>query len=203
MAEVRLYLDEANGNLPGACMCCGEQATTAVTRKMSWCPSWIAVFIIFGLLPYAILALIMTRKATVIVPLCDEHKNHWSKRTLWILLSALGFTMLVIAVFVVLAVLPGRIGEEMMPFAAIFAFVLFLVWIVIIAVAQSSVISTKEITNSDILLSGVSENFVEIMHEIDREHQKKRAILVNDDETDDRKLNVRRRKTPPSEDIRE
>ena len=54
MAEIRLGLDEADGDLPEVCMCCGEPATLIRTKRMRWFPPWVNLLILLGLLPYAI-----------------------------------------------------------------------------------------------------------------------------------------------------
>jgi hypothetical protein len=63
MAEIRLDREEADGGLPDICMCCGEEATVTKTKKMSWCPPWVGVLFLAGLLPYIIVMLIMTKRA--------------------------------------------------------------------------------------------------------------------------------------------
>ena len=40
--------------------------------------------ILAGLLPYAIVAILMTKRARVQVPLCENHKGHWFLRNLFI-----------------------------------------------------------------------------------------------------------------------
>ncbi len=205
MPEIRLSLQEADGGLPGSCMCCGEDATVALTRKMSWCPSWVAVFLLFGLLPYIVLALVMTKRATVIVPLCDQHKNHWWGRTLWILLSALGFMVVAIAGLGAISLLPPNINETFFPLMAIFCFVMFIAWIVIIVVAQNTTIRPKEITGTDITLMNISEQFVDIMQDEDilRERKRRGALRDDDDEDDDHDRGGKRRRTFPSDGIQE
>src|SRR5207247_1179889 len=100
MAEIRLDLGEADGYLPDICMCCGGAATVTKTRKMSWCPPWVGVLILAGLIPYAIVAMILTKRATVQVPLCDQHKGHWFNRALLAFGSFFLFTAIGGAAFV-------------------------------------------------------------------------------------------------------
>ena len=60
MPEIRVHKDEADGELPMICMRCGEPATVTRSRNMSWCPPWVGVLLIAGLVPYVIVALILT-----------------------------------------------------------------------------------------------------------------------------------------------
>ena len=80
MAQVRVSVDEADGHLPAVCMLCAKPATTTVTKKMQWHPSWVYLTIVPGILiggiiPYIVVAMIMTKRITVQAPLCDEHKG--------------------------------------------------------------------------------------------------------------------------------
>ena len=63
--------------------------------------SWIAVLIVAGLLPYVLVSLMLQKRMTAQVPLCEEHRSHYSKR-IW-------FHLIVLAV------------------AGLFAFLLFVV----------------------------------------------------------------------------
>src|SRR5438132_831128 len=115
MAEIRLDLEDADGYLPGVCMCCGEEATVTKTRKMSWCPPWVGVLILAGLIPYAIVAIILTKRATVQVPLCEQHKGHWLYRQLIVGGSFFVFLMIGVVAFIVAMILDPR-GDDVGPF---------------------------------------------------------------------------------------
>src|SRR6266852_5675304 len=82
MALVRLHRDDADGYIPDVCMACGEPASATKTNQMSWCPPWVGVLILIGLLPYVIVSLILTQRATIQAPLCDQHQGHWFNRLL-------------------------------------------------------------------------------------------------------------------------
>src|SRR4051812_1995715 len=102
MPEIRLHLQQADGKLPAVCMCCGQTATVTTTKKMQWCPPWVGVLILGGLLPYLIVAAIMTRRATLQAPMCEDHKKHWFTRNLvmWgslLLFLALGLGAIILA----------------------------------------------------------------------------------------------------------
>src|SRR5579871_4414997 len=72
-------------DLPEVCMRCGAPATVVRSRKFSWQPQWVIVLLFFGLLPYLIVAIILTKRARVEVPLCDTHKNHWRWRLFFLI----------------------------------------------------------------------------------------------------------------------
>src|ERR1700724_2657414 len=97
MALVRLTIREAEEDLTPVCMVCGKEATEFFRKPMSWSPSWVWILILFGLVPFLIVALITTKRAVLLAPLCSAHKDHWRKRTTWLVLSFLGLVGLVVA----------------------------------------------------------------------------------------------------------
>src|SRR6185437_12671639 len=117
MAEVRLNLGEAERGLPMVCMCCGDEATTTVKRTLRWHPGWVYVLILAHVLIYAIVAIIMTKKATINAPLCDRHKGHWFYRNLLIWGCFFLFGSVGVAGLVLAGNLPNRQAEDAMPFA--------------------------------------------------------------------------------------
>ena len=189
MAEIRLRLREADGRLPMVCMCCGEPATVTKTKKMSWCPPWVGVLIVAGLLPYAIVASILTKRARVQGPLCEQHKGHWLYRLLilWLTLAVVGFVGLVAIIAV--ASLPRHLSDSLGPFICIGSVGLFVVWLIGIIIMQYTAIRPKEITDRDILLTGVCDSFVEAVEDADRAgdvaRRKRRARLEDDYDYDD------------------
>src|SRR5215831_3550225 len=105
MATVKLYDDEVDeGQLPRICMRCGAPADLQKRKTFSWCPGWVHVLILVGLLPWLIVLLVLTKRKTVYVPLCNEHKNHWFVRTM-ITLSGLAvvFGFFVLTVVLLMA----------------------------------------------------------------------------------------------------
>src|SRR5437899_9802675 len=83
MASIRLgrYEVEEEG-LPAVCMRCGEPATVTVHKTFRWYPSWVFALIFAGLLPYVIVASVLTKRMGVPVSFCARHKGHWIKRGL-------------------------------------------------------------------------------------------------------------------------
>src|SRR5262245_56446504 len=71
--------------LPRVCMFCGETAADRKEMAYAWHPVWvwglIAIFPPVGM----IVAVAMTRRMTVRVPVCSRHAGFWIRRTLIIL----------------------------------------------------------------------------------------------------------------------
>jgi hypothetical protein len=87
MAEIRLRDSETElDRLPQMCMVCGQPAVTHIRKKFAWHPPWVIILILINLIVYAVVALIMTKRMTVDVPVCDKHRGYWWKRMLLMLL---------------------------------------------------------------------------------------------------------------------
>lgn len=145
MAEVRLGLYEMeSGTLPRVCLLCGEPATTTAKEKLS------------------------ARKMTidVEVPMCAAHKNHWSRRVR-LNRTYLGFVLCVLEVIVLYAVF-SRESDKLSMILGITCFLitpLLIVWGIINAVFDATLIKPTEITERSIFLNGVSESFVAALTE--------------------------------------
>lgn len=206
MADIRLRVNEADGNLPDVCLYCGEPAETTKTRKMSWCPPWVGILILTGVLPYVIVAMVMTRRATVQAPLCDQHQGHWLNRALLMWGSFFLFGLMGAAGLIFGLALPQRDQDTVMPFVCAGAGLLFVVWLVIVVACQNTAIRPKEITESEITLTGVSDVFVDAV-EADRDERRarkrQRARIAEEDDEDEVEEKPRRRRPPPLDAIEE
>jgi hypothetical protein len=80
--------------LPPICLKSGQPATQWLRRNMQWHEPWIAITILTGVLIYVIIALIMTKRATLMIGLTDE----WAARRKSRMLVALGIVLSGIAV---------------------------------------------------------------------------------------------------------
>src|SRR5262245_3361292 len=84
-------------------MRCGALATLQRTKTFAWHPPWVTALFLAGVVPWAILAILLTRRMTVHGPLCPAHENHWGWRTgiLWfgyLIFAVLGTAPLVIGI---------------------------------------------------------------------------------------------------------
>lgn len=168
MATVRLEsYDGEVCDLPEICMKCGAPSSVRKNKTFSWVPQWVGILILGGLLPYLIVASILTKRCRVEVPLCDQHKRHWLMRQLLVLLSLLGLLALG-GVFMIVAMAASDKGSGDNP---VFAFlcvgwlVLMVGWLILAVVVQSTTIRPSEITDMSIRLTSVSEVFAETCKE--------------------------------------
>lgn len=107
MAQVTIYRDEARAeDLPPLCIVCGEESDLTRVRNFKWQPSWPGVLILLGLIgmiAYAVVSAVLTKRMRVEVPLCFAHTNHWSWR-LWAIWGGLGALAAVTSVGVTVCV---------------------------------------------------------------------------------------------------
>jgi hypothetical protein len=187
MAQVRLTLREADDRLPDVCMVCGEAATTIKTQQMSYCPSWIGVtWILGGPLVYFIMARMLTKHASVQTPFCDAHQSYWFKR-LCITLGAVLFLILfgVGGFFAVVLLAAGQRNESLGYYGLAAGVVLFLIFVIILGAIRRTSIRPSEITERDLLLVNVCQEFVDAIEEEDRDHGSSRRGRRRRDEDDE------------------
>src|SRR5215470_12291730 len=127
MARIRVYRSEADGEgFPRLCMRCGQPAECDVPQTFAWMPGWVHVFILIGLLPWLIAALVTRKTMHIVAPMCQQHAGHWRVRKLYIWLGLLFW----VALFVVIAVfadqLPAGVVEPLI-FASL---MIALIWLV-------------------------------------------------------------------------
>jgi hypothetical protein len=160
MASVRLDFEDVDDDaLPDLCMKCAAPATIRVRRTFAWTPSWVIVLIVCVTLPGIIVALVLTKRKRVTVPLCEQHKNHWSWR-LWVGLIGFGVVLLPFAAGFVSNSL-GPSAGDVTPWLFLSAFFAFLVWLIFMLVLQAGVIRPAEIGDYTITLQNVSRGFAD------------------------------------------
>lgn len=86
--------------LPDRCVKCNAPAEAYKRRiSMSWHSPMAYLFLLLGLLPYIIAALLMTKRLTVHVGVCPEHKRKRLLAEVWTTLTVLaGIGLLVAAI---------------------------------------------------------------------------------------------------------
>src|SRR5262245_27784101 len=161
MPRVRLSKYECTHDLlPPVCAFCGAPAAGVRERKFSWHPSWVWVLIFVHVLVALIVALILTRRMVVRVPVCDEHSGDWSRRT-----GILAGSFLVVAAFETAALIylnnePPAQQDELAGWLCGGGFVLFFAWVIFAAIFSTRGVRPVEITDRFIRLAGVHEDFV-------------------------------------------
>jgi hypothetical protein len=181
------------GELPPVCMVCGAEATG--TRKITfrWCPPWVIVLILAGILIWAIVSIILTKSMTVYAPVCSEHRNHWFKR------KAIAWGLLLSMLAVVVAGIALSIAEANNPQYRDLGFMFsvggaigFILALIVAAIVISTGIKPSEISDREIQLTRVNAGFVDAVREQrweererERARRRERAVAYEDEKGDD------------------
>jgi hypothetical protein len=164
MASAKITRDLISADdLPQICAQCGAPATVAKLRTFTWSPSWIFVFLFIGLLPFVILAVILTKRVRFAVPLCDAHENHWRWRAQVTWGSLLGVLLLlgVAAASLDMVDKTRGPGSELTGFLCVAGPALGLIWLIAAAIVQSRAIQASLIDDYAVTLTRVSRDFTE------------------------------------------
>ncbi len=168
MATIRITRYEVRKNLlPSVCMVTGEPTGESKLHTFRWTPPWVGVLILGGLLPYLIVAMVLRKQITIDVPLVARKRGHWFVRQAFGLLGVLGCIVLGIAGIVMSADANNarNAGPDIGLILTAVAGVGLVAVIIVALILQSTCIRPKEITDRDIILTGIHENFVVAMEE--------------------------------------
>ena len=166
MATITLTRREAErGDLPPVCALTGEPTDDVKHRTFVWQPAWVYALIPLGLLPCLIVSLIIRKTMTLRLPLVRRKHFHWGWR---MAVAAVGIVASAGAFIVGGALVSdyerGTLGGWLM----IGGLVGFVLSLVMLAVLTALGIHPKRITDREITLAGVHDNFVAAVEE-DRE----------------------------------
>jgi hypothetical protein len=196
MAEIKMGRFEiAEYELPDVCLKCGAPARERLFHTFTWTPGWVYAFFMLGPIGIFVIRILINsvrQEFTMGVPLCAEHRGHWFRRNLIVVLLVGSF----VAALIGGGVLAGEL-EEPLAFVITFFSALFSVILAVILV-QRTAIRAREITHQSITLTGVSDEFVAAINE-DRRGERDR----DEDEADDERRSSRRSRREREEDERQ
>ena len=185
MASIQLSRYEAEeDDLPDICMRCGSPTTVRKRFRFTSHPLWVYLFLPFGIVPYVVLAALLTEKARCYTHFCDRHKNHWRVRALAVW-GGLGVIFSLVAILIGYITLVGSRGNEASDtlwhkLAGIACFAvpaLLFCWIISIPIIQLTAIHLSNVTEKRLTLRSVSPEFVEAVHV----HREKRDAVDEQD----------------------
>jgi hypothetical protein len=187
MASIWLSRDECEypEDLPPVCMVCAEDSETTVRQNLSWYnPLWNLMFLM-GLLPWIIVVLIMTKRATLSAPVCDQHRGHfWKHKLVSGLAVFVGIFVCVGFMVAGFAVADQNRQQEWMGFAGVIAGAAgFLVFITVAVIASKRMIRPLEIRDDEVHLTRVAPEFVDEVRAFRRKMRQRRGR--DDDDFDD------------------
>jgi hypothetical protein len=140
----KLLVFPKGARLPGACVKCGKPAAIRLRRKLSWHNPMLLFLIPLGVLIYAIVAAIVSKRAEVEIPICDTHRR---RRALF---TGLGVGLLFLGLLVFAGALIANAGT----LAASIGLLMFVAGL-ILAVAGQILVSPGRIDEHFVWLRGV------------------------------------------------
>lgn len=141
---------ELSSELPPRCVVCNHEASERIERKFRWHEPLLYLLILAGVLVYAIVATVVSKRAAVKLGLCARH-HAARRRNLALAWSAgiAGFACVITAVSVESIVLGFYVGLPLLVFAAIFG------------QRKASIVRVTRIDEHCVHLSGTGKPFLE------------------------------------------
>jgi hypothetical protein len=169
MPQLRLTLSEAKSPLPPVCMACGKEAQVVVQKEMAYIPNWRWIIVLAGPLALIIAAMIAKKCAILRAPMCRAHRNYWTNRTLFLVLSFFALLM-VIYVYIQSAAAPEPVkfvGTPWLVTFALFTFLCSFAWITALVCVWRSAIRPLSISDLVIVLLNVAPEFIDPVVQLD------------------------------------
>jgi hypothetical protein len=164
MARIRVYRNEADGeDFPRLCMRCGEPAECDVPQTFSWMPGWVYAFLLLGLCPLLVAALITRKSMRVVAPMCLQHAGHWRVRKLFV---GVGL-FLCVAAFVGLAAVGDQLPEGVVVPAVAVTLLAALGWLIGGLVLSNNAIKAKVIGKSSMDLVNIHRGFADAWNDLE------------------------------------
>lgn len=141
--------------LPDICLKSNLPATRRIKRNLQWHHPAIALSILAGLLIYVILALILTKRATIHVPLTEEWYERRKRRMIFSWVAGLVFIGLMVLGIALLV----QTEEGMYALLLLFGFIGGLITL-IVGTNMVGLVTPKRITDDYVWLKGVHPDFL-------------------------------------------
>ena len=173
-------------------MKCSAPATTRKEKTFSWHPQWVIVLILVGLLPYILVALILTKRRRVACR-SVRHTRTIGPGGFWSRFAAFSFRS---SSSPEASLSPRRTATPTSTgLCSSWRLLSLFVWLIVVAVVFSTAIAVTEITDRSITLKGVGSDFAQAYEESIRGYSPRVGRRDRDDweRRDDDRLAGRRR----------
>ena len=153
----RTLIMHKNARLPHRCVKTGEPTTSrGIIKRFSWYNPWLVLVILLNLLIFIVLAIVLSKRATIEVPLSDNEKG---KRSIWLIgcwVAGLGgMTEIFFGIYLLGGANAGPAG-----LVAIVTGIILILAALIVGQAKSRVLRPTKITDTHIWLRGVHESIL-------------------------------------------
>jgi hypothetical protein len=149
-----LLVMQKGANLPNRCLVCNQPASVQFPKKMYWHHPGIYFLLLLNIIVYAIGALIVRKKADVVLPLCAEHARKRKRAaTIASLLMVFGLVLMIGSCTQVQA------NEDMFLSLLAIGFLLLLVGAIVLSVGANLIVP-KKIDDYYVWLRKVSASYL-------------------------------------------
>jgi hypothetical protein len=144
------------------CLYCGAPAAVLRYRKFTWCPPWVYALVIPGVIPYVIVAWVLTKRKGLNIPLCAAHQNHFLWRQALGILGVLCVVGFLYAAMSLAEVQPETAGGDVAEILFMATPLLMAVALIVTTLVHKTAIRPVKITDRSITLERVSREFIEV-----------------------------------------
>jgi hypothetical protein len=143
--------------LPNYCVKCGQPVTGELFKKtFYWHNPWLFLLVLVNILVYAIVSMILRKRADLALPLCDDHRQR--RKNLLIATWVLGLG------FIPGGILAGSLIHDSDTAVGVGLLTGFLLLIAaFVTGGMSAVLRPREITDSSATFSGACEQFLSLL----------------------------------------
>ena len=143
--------------LPNYCVKCGQPVTGEPFKKtFFWHNPWLFLLVLVNILVYAIVSMILRKRADLALPLCDDHRQR--RKNLLIATWVLGLG------FIPGGILAGSLIHDSDAAVGVGLLTGFLLLIAaFVTGGMSAVLRPREITDSSATFSGACEQFLSLL----------------------------------------
>jgi hypothetical protein len=171
--------------LPDVCMFCGAPAATRLRRTFTWTPGWVWILLLVNLIVLAVVAMLVTKKMTVNVPVCEEHEGYWRRKNLLMLMSLLGVTLICIGGVVIVTTQDQRGNDDLTGWACGGSIAFAVVWLIFVGVLSTRGVRPVHITEDTVQLTAVHDDFIAALREERARFREHHGRVGYGDERDD------------------
>jgi hypothetical protein len=123
------------------------------------------ILILINLIVVLIVALILTKRMSVRLPVCDRHEGYWRRRTLFYTLPTVAILLLAAGAFAYAVSRPPGVQDDLTGWLCGGSLVVLVLWVIVAAIVQAAGIRATEITDRTMTLAGLDAEFVAAVRE--------------------------------------